>query len=32
MSADFPTAPLAFRHTERATAPWKGLSLRLTHK
>lgn len=32
MSTDFPTAPLAFRYTERAAAPWKSLSLRLTHK
>lgn len=32
MTADFPTAPLASRYTERAAAPWKSLSLRLTHK
>ncbi len=33
MSTDFPTAPLASRLiNQRAAAPWKSLSLRLTHK
>ena len=33
MSTDFPTAPLASRFiNQRAAAPWKSLSLRLTHR
>lgn len=33
MSTDFPTAPLTSRFiNQRAAAPWKSLSLRLTHR
>jgi hypothetical protein len=30
MSMGFPTAPLAFRHTGRAAAPWKTRKRRST--